>query len=151
MNKVILSGHLGRDPEFKTTPNGKEVATFPLASNDYVNGERKTEWHRVVLLGGVVQVARQYIKKGSEISVEGRNQTRKYEKDGQTHYITEVVCFDMEMHGSGQQAQTTSPTAQQPAQPRQPAKAQPSQNKQQPQKQAAPAANTAGMNDEIPF
>lgn len=98
VNKVILIGNLGKDPEIRTTQDGKEIANFSLATSeswkDKTTGERKekTEWHRVVVFNpGIVKVIKDYVKKGSKLYIEGSLQTRKWEKDGVEHYSTEIV------------------------------------------------------------
>ncbi len=98
VNKVILIGNLGADPEIKQLQNGKPVCNLRLATSeswkDKQSGERRerTEWHRVVIFSeGLCRIAEQYLKKGSKVYLEGQLQTRKWEKDGQDHYSTEVV------------------------------------------------------------
>ena len=98
LNKVMLIGNLGNDPEIRHTNSGMAVATLSLATaeswKDRDSGETrdKTEWHRVVFFGRVAEVAEQYLKKGSQIYIEGRLQTRKWQnKEGQDVYTTEVV------------------------------------------------------------
>jgi single-strand DNA-binding protein len=99
VNKVILVGNLGKDPEIRRTQDGRPVATLTLATSeswrDKSSGERKekTEWHRVIVFSeGLCKVAEQYLKKGSKVYVEGSLQTRKWQdKDGQDRYSTEVV------------------------------------------------------------
>ncbi|MBX3477825.1 MAG: single-stranded DNA-binding protein [Brevundimonas sp.] len=98
VNKVILVGNLGRDPEIRTLNNGDRVANLSLATSetwrDKSTGERKekTEWHRVVIFNeNIVKVCENYLKKGSTIYVEGALQTRKYEQNGVEKYTTEVV------------------------------------------------------------
>jgi len=99
VNKVILVGNLGRDPEVRSTQDGTQIANLSLATSDTwrdkQSGERKerTEWHRVVIFNeNLVKIAQQYLKKGSKIYIEGQLQTRKYtDKDGQEKYSTEVV------------------------------------------------------------
>ncbi len=99
VNKVILVGNLGRDPEIRTTNDGTKIATFSLATSenwrDRDTGERRdrTEWHRVVIFNDrLVDVAEKYLNKGSKIYVEGQLQTRKWtDRDGQERYTTEVV------------------------------------------------------------
>ncbi len=98
VNKVILVGNLGRDPEVRKMQSGDSVANFSLATSenwkDRETGERKekTEWHRVVIFGGLVDVVERYLKKGSKIYVEGQLQTRKWQdQSGQDRYSTEVV------------------------------------------------------------
>tara|TARA_R110000822_G_scaffold38988_2_gene107530 strand:+ start:1031 stop:1480 length:450 start_codon:yes stop_codon:yes gene_type:complete len=104
VNKVILIGHLGKDPEVRNFPNGGQVASFSVATSetwkDKQSGERKekTEWHNVsIFTDGLVKVAEQYLKKGSKVYIEGKIQTRKWQdKDGNDRYTTEVV-----LHGFG--------------------------------------------------
>ena len=98
VNKVILIGNLGRDPEIRTMQNGNKVANLNLATSeswrDKTSGERKekTEWHRVVIFGKLADIAEQYLKKGAKVYVSGQLQTRKWQdKDGQDKYTTEVV------------------------------------------------------------
>jgi len=98
VNKVILVGNLGKDPEVKYMPSGDAVANLTLATSDSwkdkSSGEKKekTEWHRVVFFGKLAEIAGQYLKKGSKIYVEGQLQTRKWQgQDGQDRYTTEVV------------------------------------------------------------
>ncbi|MBR9856839.1 MAG: single-stranded DNA-binding protein [Gammaproteobacteria bacterium] len=98
INKVILIGHLGQDPEVRYMPNGNAVANITLATSetwrDKQTGEQKerTEWHRVVFFGKLAEIAGEYLRKGSQVYVEGRLQTRKWQgQDGQDRYTTEVV------------------------------------------------------------
>src|SRR5579883_96365 len=98
VNKVILIGNLGRDPEVRTTQNGTKVANLSLATSenwrDKSTGERKekTEWHRVVIFGTLADIAEKYLKKGSKVYVCGQLQTRKWtDQSGQEKYTTEVV------------------------------------------------------------
>ena len=98
VNKVILIGNLGRDPEIRTMQSGEKVANLSVATsetwNDRQTGERRerTEWHRVVIFGRVAEVAEQYLRKGSKVYVEGSLQTRKWQdQSGQDRYSTEVV------------------------------------------------------------
>ncbi len=108
VNKVILIGNLGRDPEVRYTAGGAAVANLAIATTDSwkdkQTGEKKesTEWHRVVLFGRLGEIAGEYLKKGRSVYIEGRLQTRKYEKEGQTHYSTEIVASDMQMLGGGE-------------------------------------------------
>ena len=98
VNKVILLGNLGKDPEVKYMPNGNAVANITLATsetwNDKSSGEKKekTEWHRVVFFGKLAEIVGQYLKKGSKIYIEGKLQTRKWQdQSGQDKYTTEIV------------------------------------------------------------
>lgn len=104
INKVILIGNLGQDPEVRFTPSGTAVANLNLATTDTwmdrQSGQRqeRTEWHRLVLFNKTAEIAQQYLKKGSKIYVEGRLQTRKWQgQDGQDRYTTEIVVNDMQM------------------------------------------------------
>lgn len=98
VNKVILIGNIGQDPEIRTSSNGQEIATFSLATTeswkDKNTGEKKdkTEWHRIVIFSqGLVGIVKNYVKKGSKVYVEGSLHTRNYEKNGEKHYVTEIV------------------------------------------------------------
>jgi single-strand DNA-binding protein len=106
VNKVILVGHLGKDPEVRYTPDGRGVCNFTMATTetwkDKNSGERreKTEWHRVVIFGPVAEIAGQYLSKGRQVYIEGKLQTRKWQgQDGQDRYTTEVV---VDMRGTMQ-------------------------------------------------
>lgn len=104
VNKVILVGNLGKDPEVKTFDNGRKYAKFPLATSETYtdrNGQRqeKTEWHNVVFWGNIAEVIEKYVRKGSQIYVEGKLATRSYEQDGIKKYITEIEGLSMTMLG----------------------------------------------------
>jgi single-strand DNA-binding protein len=107
VNKVILVGHLGKDPEVRYSPNGQAVANVTLATSeswkDKATGEKqeRTEWHRVVFFSRLAEIAGEYLKKGAQIYVEGRLQTRKWQdKEGKDRYTTEIVANEMQMLGS---------------------------------------------------
>ena len=109
VNKVILVGNLGADPETRYTPNGDQITNIRLATTDSwkdkATGERReaTEWHRVVFFGKLAEIAGQYLKKGSQVYIEGRIRTRKWQdKDGQERYTTEIEAEEMKMLGSRQ-------------------------------------------------
>jgi single-strand DNA-binding protein len=108
VNKVIIIGNLGRDPETRYMPDGGAVCNISVATTDKwkdKNGEmqEKTEWHRVAFFGKLAEIAGEYLKKGSQVYVEGRLQTRKWQdKDGQDKYSTEIVANQMQMLGSRQ-------------------------------------------------
>lgn len=97
VNKVIIIGNLGQDPEVRYMPNGNAVTNISVATSeswkDKDTGEKKerTEWHRVVFFGRLAEIAGEYLHKGSKVYIEGKLQTKKYEKEGQTHYSTEIV------------------------------------------------------------
>ena len=107
INKAIIVGNLGRDPEVRYTANGNAIANITVATTeswkDKQSGERqeKTEWHRVVFFGRLAEIAGEYLKKGAQVYIEGRLQTRKWEdKSGQERYTTEIVASEMQMLGS---------------------------------------------------
>jgi single-strand DNA-binding protein len=110
VNKVILLGNLGRDPETRYTTGGDAVCNLSIATSEQwkdKNGEKqeRTEWHRVVLFGRQAEIAGEYLKKGRSVYVEGRLQTRKYtDKDGVEKYSTEIVGDRMQLLGSGRDA-----------------------------------------------
>jgi single-strand DNA-binding protein len=117
LNKAMLIGRLGRDPEIRYTQDGRAVANFTVATNeewrDRNTGEKKerTEWHRVVAFGKLGEICGEYLSKGRLVYIEGRLQTRSYEQDGVTKYTTEIVASDMQMlesKGSAQNAGTFS-------------------------------------------
>ena len=156
VNKVILVGNLGKDPEIRRTQDGRPIANLSIATSetwrDKGTGERKekTEWHRVVIFNeGLVRVAEQYLRKGSKVYIEGALQTRKWEKDGVDQYSTEVVLqgFGSQLtmldgRGEGEGASGggfSSPRSAEsrPSEGRRPA--------------SAPAFQSGGMDDDIPF
>lgn len=107
VNKVILVGNLGKDPEIKYTASGAAIANLTIATseswNDKQTGEKveKTEWHRVVAFQRLAEIMGEYLKKGSQVYIEGKLQTRKWQdQNGQDRYTTEVVANDMQMLGS---------------------------------------------------
>jgi single-strand DNA-binding protein len=106
VNKVILVGNLGRDPERRSTPSGQQVATFSVATSRRWrdrdgNRQEQTEWHNVVVWGRQAEVAGEYLKKGRQIYVEGRLQTRSWDdkNTGEKKYRTEVICENFQMLG----------------------------------------------------
>ena len=148
VNKVILVGNLGNDPEVRYMPNGNAVANVSLATSetwkDKSTGEQqeKTEWHRVVFFNRLAEIVEQYVKKGTKLYVEGRLQTRSWEQDGVKRYSTEVVANEMQMldsRGGVSQDFSGSQMAAAPA-------AQSSQ-----QQAAAPPQNFDNFDDDIPF
>ena len=108
VNKVILIGNLGRDPETRYMPDGGAVTNISIATTETWKdkaGEKqeKTEWHRVAFFGKLAEIAGEYLKKGSQVYVEGRLQTRKWQdKDGADKYTTEIIADRMQMLGSRQ-------------------------------------------------
>lgn len=149
INKVILVGNLGNDPEMRETQAGKAVATLSLATSDSwtdkQTGQRqeKTEWHRVVLFDRLGEVAGQYLRKGSKVYIEGRLQTRKWQnQQGQDQYTTEIIGSDMQMLDSRSEGAAQAPQTAYQAQPQAQAAAAP-QAYQAPQPQAQPQAYQA--------
>ena len=102
INKVILVGNLGQDPEIKYTAGGAAVTTLSIATSDSWKvkdsgmDQERTEWHRVVLWRRLAEIAGEYLKKGSKVYIEGQLQTRKWEQEGQTRYTTEIIARDMQ-------------------------------------------------------
>lgn len=111
VNKVILVGRLGKEPEVRHLENGASVANFSIATSevykDRTSGERReqTEWHSIVLWRGLADVAEKYLKKGDMVYIEGKLRTRSWEKDGITRYTTEVVGDNMTMLGGNPSSQ----------------------------------------------
>jgi single-strand DNA-binding protein len=142
INKVILVGNLGKDPETKYMPSGDCVCNFSVATteswNDKSSGDKveKTEWHNIVMFRRLAEVAGEYLRKGSQVYIEGKLQTRKWQdKQGNDRYTTEIRADQMQMLGGrGGSAGAGAPAA--------------------PQSQAAPQARAAGggdFEDDIPF
>ena len=106
VNKAILVGNLGRDPEVRYSPDGGAITNISIATTDTwkdKGGEKqeRTEWHRIVFFGKLAEIAGEYLKKGSQVYIEGRIQNRKWQdKEGQDRYTTEIVASDMKMLGS---------------------------------------------------
>jgi single-strand DNA-binding protein len=120
VNKVILVGNLGRDPEVRYLPDGGAVTNVSVATTDTwkdKSGEKqeRTEWHRIAFFGKLAEIAGEYLKKGSQVYVEGRLQTRKWQdKEGKDRYTTEIVADRMQMLGSrggGSEAMAREPKA----------------------------------------
>jgi single-strand DNA-binding protein len=149
VNKVILVGNLGKDPEVRYMPNGNAVANITLATTeswkDKQSGEQqeKTEWHRIVMFRRLGEIAGEYLKKGSQVYIEGKLQTRKWQDNsGNDRYTTEIVASEMQMlggRGGGGSADFSSASA--------PAQAAPAQSAPAP----APAAAGGDFDDDIPF
>ena len=147
VNKVILVGNLGKDPEVRYMPNGNAVANITLATTeswkDKQSGEQqeKTEWHRIVMFRRLGEIAGEYLKKGSQVYIEGKLQTRKWQDNsGNDRYTTEIVANEMQMlggRGGGGSADFSSDSA--------PAQAAPAQSA------PAPAAAAGDFDDDIPF
>jgi single-strand DNA-binding protein len=109
LNKVMLIGNLGKDPELKYLPSGQAVVSFPLATTERrldKNGQRqeKTEWHNIVVYGRMAEVINQYLKKGRSAFIEGRISTRSWEKDGVKKYRTEIIASNIQFLDMSQNA-----------------------------------------------
>ena len=107
VNKVILVGNLGNDPDVKYTQGGMAITTLSLATTSVRkdrdgNQQEKTEWHRVKLFGKLGEIAGEYLKKGRQVYIEGRLEYGSYEKDGVKHYTTDIVADEMQMLGGGE-------------------------------------------------
>ncbi|MDA9902327.1 MAG: single-stranded DNA-binding protein [Gammaproteobacteria bacterium] len=151
INKVILVGNLGNDPEVRYMPNGNAVANISIATSDSwkdkTSGEQqeKTEWHRVVFFNRLAEIVEQYVKKGSKIYVEGRLQTRSWEQEGVKRYSTEIVASEMQMLDgrTGPQEMTDNAFGQNQR------PTEPIQSEGQPK--AAQPASFDNFDDDIPF
>lgn len=160
VNKVILIGNVGGDPETRYMPNGNAVTNITLATTDSWKDKQtgqlqeRTEWHRVVLFGKVAEIAGEYLRKGSQCYIEGRLQTREWEKDGVKRYTTEIV---VDMNGSMQLLggrSGSSDDAPRQARPQQRESQQAPRQQAQPQQPAArqqPAPDYDSFDDDIPF
>jgi single-strand DNA-binding protein len=102
INKVILIGTLGKDPESRSTADGNAICNLSVATSEQWkdkqgNKQESTEWHRVSMFGRLAEIAQQYLTKGSKVYIEGKLKTRSYDKDGQKMYTTEIVASEMQM------------------------------------------------------
>ncbi len=136
LNKVQLIGNLGKDPELKYTPSGVAVATFSIATSESWkdqegNQQEKTEWHNIVAWRKLAEICGEYLKKGKKVYLEGKLQTRNYEKDGIKRYVTEIVADQLIMldGGGGAGKGSSSSTA----------------------SEAAPMMSEAPKDDDLPF
>jgi single-strand DNA-binding protein len=161
VNKVILIGNLGKDPETRYMPNGEAVTNITLATTDTWkdknSGEKReaTEWHRVVFFRKLAEIANQYLRKGSQVYIEGSLKTRKWQdQSGQDRYTTEIVADEMKMLGSRQGAGGGGGMADYDAPPMERESSAPPQ-RARPAPAPAPASNSSGgmgdMDDDIPF
>jgi len=152
INKVILVGNLGNDPETKYTQAGMAITTLSVATTTVRKDKEgqqveKTEWHRVKLFGKTAEVAAEYLKKGRQVYIEGRIEYGSYEKDGVKHYTTDILCDDMQMLGGGGEGR---------GEPRENSErgARPQRNEPAPRRDAPaqrPAPTDDFADDDIPF
>jgi single-strand DNA-binding protein len=155
VNKVILVGRLGKDPELKYTPSGTAVVGFTLATDERYkdkegNPQTKTEWHNIVAWRQLAEICGKFLHKGKQVYIEGKIQTRSYDdRDGNKKYITEIVADQMQMLGNKDDSQQASGQ-----------QSQPQQSQQRPQQQSRPPEQTQGgsfgepafdQDTEIPF
>ena len=160
VNKVILVGNLGRDPEVRYMPNGDAVANYSIATTETwkdKNGMRqeKTEWHNIVMYRRLAEIAGEYLKKGSSVYIEGRLQTRKWQdKQGNDRYTTEIIADQLQMLG-GRNSNAAGQASGQDhgaASPSQPGGASTDDTPPPPRrKDPAPGGNFDDMDDDIPF
>jgi len=152
VNKAILVGNLGRDPELRYTPSGKAVAKFSIATVEKWktgDGEKqeKTEWHNVVAWGRLAEICGQYLKKGSPVYIEGRIETRKWDdKDGNKRNATEIVANQLQM--LGKKSDSEAPASAPPAESAQPAASPDNTGSQPPQQEPV---DNSGDDDDLPF
>ena len=159
VNKVILIGNCGSDPEVRYMPNGNAVTNLTLATTDTWKDKQtgqlqeRTEWHRIVLFGKVAEIAGEYMRKGSQCYIEGRLQTREWEKDGVKRYTTEIV---VDMNGAlqllgGRGAGDSSAAPREQRTPRQRPADHPAQRQPTRQAPSHPAPDYDAFDDDIPF
>jgi single-strand DNA-binding protein len=157
VNKVIVVGNLGRDPETRYMPDGAALTNVSIATSyqwtDKASNEKKeeTEWHRVVFRGRLAEIAGEYLKKGSQVYVEGRLRTRKWQnKEGQDVYTTEIMATEMKMLGSRSGAgEPRGEPADRPERASEPRASEPRGDAKAPPKK--PAGKFDDMEDDIPF
>ena len=155
INKVILIGNLGADPETRAMPSGMTVANIRVATSenwkDKQSGENKerTEWHRVAMFGRLGEIAGEYLKKGRQVYIEGRIEYGSYEKDGVKHYTTDIIGEEMQMLGgrSEGRAEPREESGQRSARPQQRSDSAP--RREMPAQRPAPMDDFA--DDDIPF
>lgn len=112
MNRVMLIGRLGRDPEFRYTPSGVAMAKFTLATDRWKRKgeEQPPDWHRITVWSKLAEVCAQYLTKGKQVMIEGRIQYGTYEKDGVKHYTTDIIAENLEMLGSQGESESKEPS-----------------------------------------
>ncbi len=159
VNKVILVGNVGGDPEVRYMPNGNAVTNVTLATSeswkDKQTGQQqeRTEWHRVVFFGRLAEIAGEYLRKGSQVYVEGTLRTREWEKDGVKRYTTEIVVDingQMQLLG-GRPGNDGDSAPRAPRPPREPQQSAPREQRPAPQPAAQPAPDYDSFDDDIPF
>jgi len=153
INKVILVGTLGNDPESRTMPNGMQVTEISIATSekwkDKQSGQmqERTEWHKASGFGRLAEIMSQYLRKGSKVYIEGKLKTERWEKDGVTRYTTKIIAREMQMLGDNNQGQSQQGQPQQQQQQR-PQQQRPQQQRPQQQQQSQ---SQSFDDDDIPF
>jgi single-strand DNA-binding protein len=153
VNKVIILGNVGKDPEVRYLPSGGAVANIAVATSEQWKDkntgqpQEKTEWHRVVFFNRLAEIVSEYVRKGSKIYIEGSLRTRSWEQDGQTKYATEIVASEMQLLDSRQGGSPAAQTNDAPPRPINHNAQQPAQR--QPLNQ--PPAGYDDFSDDIPF
>lgn len=149
VNKVIIVGNLGRDPETRYSPDGTAITNISIATTDKWkdkgSGEMKeaTEWHRIVFYSRLAEVAGEYLRKGSQVYIEGKLRTRKWQdKEGQDRYTTEIIADALQMLGNRNSTEASNAPASNPP---------PARSSESPPPSNNPAPNFADMDDDIPF
>lgn len=123
VNKVIIMGNVGKDPEVRYLPNGGAVANISVATSerwkdkDTGQQQERSEWHRIVFFNRLAEIVNEYVRKGSKIYIEGSLRTRSWEQDGQTKYATEIVASEMQLLDSRQNGSAAAQTNEAPRQP----------------------------------
>jgi len=148
LNKVILIGNLGKDPEQRFMPNGNAVCNFSIATTeswkDKQSGQKQeeTNWHNITIYGKLAEIAAQYLTKGSSVYLEGKIKTRKYQdkQTGEDKYVTEIIADEMKMLGGKQEVQREASAPQQAPQP-----------PQQAPQQEKPANDFSDFESDLPF
>ncbi len=141
VNKVIILGHLGKDPEMRYQPSGAAIANFSIATTESFkdkegNKQERTEWHRIVFFNRTAEVAGEYLRKGSMAYIEGRLQTRKWtDKEGQERYTTEIIGDRLQLVGGKSESSGSAPASESPAR----------------SEKNTPPASDADFDDDIPF
>jgi single-strand DNA-binding protein len=154
VNKVILVGNLGRDPKTSVGSSGKSYCRFSLATTDKFKDEERTEWHNIVLFDRLAEIADQYLRKGRQVYIEGRIQTRKYQdkETGQDRYMTEIIGQTMQMLGNRPAGEDyEARPAAQPRQAARPAQARPAPPGQNPFDDDLDPFSDPPSEDDLPF
>ncbi|MDR2142126.1 MAG: single-stranded DNA-binding protein [Deltaproteobacteria bacterium] len=155
VNKVILIGHLGRDPEMRSTQTGKKITTFSLATTERWNNEDHVEWHKIVLWERLAEIAKEYLRKGSQVYIEGRLQTRNWEdQNGIKRQFTDVIANSLVMLSSRRDSQPgyqSNYGGSPPREPREPRELREPREDPAPPSAAAPLNKPAPVVEEYPI